>query len=101
MTGQSSDEVSGAVLCRAGRYDEAVELLTPLRNAMGTTSDLARHYLTLAEHGRGNVPEARRLYTRMASSLKVRAAEHFPLSLAWIEQTHIEQLRRELEALFK
>ncbi len=103
MTAQSSDELKGAVLCRAGRYDEAVKLLTPLRNAIGTTGDLVRLYLALAEHGRGNVAEAKQLYTRSAPSLKLPAKdrENFPLSLAWIERAAYRAVARELEALLK
>jgi WD40 repeat protein/tetratricopeptide (TPR) repeat protein len=115
MTSKSSDELKAAVLCRAGRYDEAVKLLTlgggggnvgppPPRNTITTYGQLVTLYLALAEHGRGNIAEAKQLYQDSTAGWEAlqKGRENFPQDpLTWMERVQIEQLRREVELLLK
>jgi WD40 repeat protein/tetratricopeptide (TPR) repeat protein len=119
LTKKSSDEVRGKVLCRARRYDEAVELLTPLRTKPApdtflasplTTNwpQLATLYIALAEQGRGHTAEARRLLKETTDWLEqvfeppdgTTKRKNSEL-LAWTERVQIDQLCRELEGLLK
>jgi tetratricopeptide (TPR) repeat protein len=92
-------DVRGKVFCRAGRFDEAVELLK------GNPSTLFKLYLALAEQGRGRTAEAKRLLKETTDWLdkpqtdnpKRKNSDWSP----WTERVQIEQLRRELEALLK
>jgi WD40 repeat protein/tetratricopeptide (TPR) repeat protein len=100
------DEVRGAVFSRAGRYDEAVQLLEPRRNGMaGNSGVLVTLYLALAEHGRGRTPEAKRLLKETTNWLdnppydnpKQKNSDGLP----WRQRVQIEQLRHELKALLE
>jgi hypothetical protein len=119
LTKKSSDEVRGKVLCRARRYDEAVELLTPLRTKPApdtflasplTTNwpQLATLYIALAEQGRGHTAEAARLLKEttdwldhVEEPLDGKPKQKNSALLAWTERVRIDQLRRELEGLLK
>jgi hypothetical protein len=90
--------VRGAVLCRAGRYDEAVQVL-------GDNHDItALLYRALAEHGRGRavaaraaLQEADRLLAKASTddSQQTNAAR-----LSWDRRAEAELLRTEGRALF-
>jgi hypothetical protein len=119
LTKKSSDEVRGKVLCRAGRYDEAVKLLTPLRKAQApmtfmapplTTNwpQLATLYVALAEQGRGHTAQARQLLKETTDWLEevIESPGDNPKRknselLVWTERVQIDQLRSELEAQLK
>jgi eukaryotic-like serine/threonine-protein kinase len=114
LMAKSPDEVRAAVLCRSGRYDEAVKLLEPLRVApFGGPPPLITLHLALAENGRGHTAEAKQLLKEatdwldqprrdwMGQPLKDNANQKNRDGLAWTERVQIEQLSRELEASLK
>jgi tetratricopeptide (TPR) repeat protein len=102
LTVNSSDEIRGKVFCRAGRYEDAVKLLEPLRTA-GAPEPLVTLYLALAEHGRGHPAKAKGLLHEttawLDSSPKATPKRKNSDWLAWTERVQIEQLRHELKAL--
>jgi hypothetical protein len=79
----------GAALCRAGRHDEAVQVLRPLG------SPVARLYLALAEQARGRASEARRALEEARESLRA-AGDGLG---SWEERLETDLRRREVEAL--
>jgi tetratricopeptide (TPR) repeat protein len=110
LTKHGFPDVRGKVLCRMGRYDEAVKVLESLR-----FKPQLNLYRALAEHGRGRTPEAKRLLEETTKWLN-RPPENSPLLppgvapapnqknrdvLPWTERVEIEQLLREVEALLK
>jgi hypothetical protein len=90
--------VRGAVLSRAGRYDEAVQ-------ALGGSRDVtALLYRALAEHGRGHdvaahaaLQEAEHL---LAKSSTEDAQQTNAARLSWDRRAEAELLRAEVRALF-
>jgi WD40 repeat protein/tetratricopeptide (TPR) repeat protein len=118
LTANSPDDVRGAVLCRTGRYDEAVKLLEPLSTGysgglslLATTMPFGSHsprvslYLALAEHGRGRTRKAKQLREEtiawLAQPLSYDPKQKTRDGLAWTERVQVDQLCRELEGLFK
>jgi WD40 repeat protein/tetratricopeptide (TPR) repeat protein len=121
LTRNSPDDVRGKVFCRTGRYEEAVNLLKPLRKTPAELENfpgwleggalppaptaVLTLYLALAEHGRGRTAEAKRLLEETTVWL-AKPSMYDPKQsnrdgLAWTERVQIDQLRRELEALLK
>jgi hypothetical protein len=86
----------GAMLCRAGRHDEAVRVLRQSPDVV------ARFYQALAEHGRGQPTAARTVLAEAKHWLKRydrgRGATHAAL-LPWDIRLEIELLGAELERL--
>ncbi|HZY88870.1 MAG TPA: hypothetical protein VFE78_28860, partial [Gemmataceae bacterium] len=115
LTEKSPDDVRGAVFCRTGRYNEAVQLLGPLRwwGPGGVPVPVTTLYLGLAEHGRGRPAEAKQLLKETTDWLEQPRRDWLGLpqkdnlkqknrdGLTWMERVQIEQLRGELEALLK
>ena len=83
--------VRGAVLCRAGRHDEAVRALGDSRDVV------ALLYRALAEHGRGRADAARAALTEAENGLAPHpGSEDF---LTWEQRIEAEVLRAEARAL--
>jgi WD40 repeat protein/tetratricopeptide (TPR) repeat protein len=104
LTAQSTDDLKGAVLCRAGRHDEAARLLTPLRNTHTSQGLLVTLYLALAENSRGSTAKAKELLSdsvRGWEALAKNRASFPPEPHTWLERVQIEQLRQELEVRLK
>jgi tetratricopeptide (TPR) repeat protein len=99
LSNQSDPTTWGAVLCRAGRHDEAVKVLRPRAEAA------ARLYLALAEHGRGRTEEAKQAWEQAVQWLAAPsgndAAQTNAARLSWEDRLEIDQLRREVEALLR
>jgi WD40 repeat protein len=85
----------GAVLCRAGRHAEAVQLLEPL------PGPLARLFQTLAEHGRGDDAAARRALAEALRQWPPEKVDPSTTTPSWTERAEVEVLRREIEAMLK
>ena len=108
LTAKSPDDVRGVVLCRAGRYDEAVALLEPQRGLWNPTSleaQLVTLYLALAERGRGHIAEARQLL-KEATDASAQTPADVPYQgaadqFAWTVGVQVEQMRVELDGLLK
>jgi hypothetical protein len=83
--------VSGAVLCRAGRHDEAVRALGDSRDV------LALLYRALAEHGRGHADAARGALTEAENGLASHPGSESLLK--WEQRIEAEVLRAEARAL--
>jgi eukaryotic-like serine/threonine-protein kinase len=98
-------DVRGAVLCRAGQYDEAADLLETRRAwwSEGPQQHLLGMYLALAEHGRGHTAEARQLMKQASARLEQRAQDRAnprdDERFNWMEHVQVEHLHRELETL--
>jgi hypothetical protein len=121
LTKHGDPEVRGKVFCRAGRYDEAVKLLEPLRTVtkweidrgpveirpvpVTTPAPVVLLYLALAERGRGRTAEANRLLKEatdwLNASPKDKPRQTNRDQLRWTERVQIEELRRELEMLLQ
>jgi WD40 repeat protein/tRNA A-37 threonylcarbamoyl transferase component Bud32/tetratricopeptide (TPR) repeat protein len=96
LTG-SDPLLRGAVLCRAGRHDEAVQALT------GSKDPIATLFRALAEHGRGNdkaaqqaLDEAKRLQTALINTRRPGWDQRFEADLLSKEVTallHIAKSR--------
>jgi hypothetical protein len=88
-----------AVLCRAGRYAEAVTLLADRSNAV------ALLYRALAEHGRGQPAEATKALEQAGQWLKAPRrddpAQSNAARLTWHERLEIDLLRREVQELLQ
>jgi WD40 repeat protein/serine/threonine protein kinase len=96
-----------AVLCRAGRHAEAVEMLDARRPFTSWTAEGERAALfrALAEQGRGHTAEARRAYQAAVKGEEVPAANPpvrtlgFPASndeaAPWTTRVEMQMLRRE------
>jgi hypothetical protein len=93
---ESERLLRGAVLCRAGRYPEAVKELESAPEPFGL------FFRALAEHGRGNLAAAR---TALDEALKQVPPEHIDLieqtPTPWLQRVEFEILRREVEASIK
>jgi WD40 repeat protein len=93
-----SDAVGrGAVLTRAGRYEEAIGQLA------GHEGAAALLYRALAEHGRGRLDEARQALEQAARWLAAPVAPGSGLTnagrLPWEDQAEVAALRAEVECL--
>jgi WD40 repeat protein/serine/threonine protein kinase len=89
--------VRGAVLCRAGRYDEAVQ-------ALGDDHDItALLYRALAEHGRGRDVAARAALQESEQLLTKSSTDDMQQTnaarLPWDRRAEVELLRAEVRAL--
>jgi hypothetical protein len=95
---EGADPVTrGAILCRAGRYDEAVQVL------QGKPYPLAPLYQALAEQGRGRPAEAKKLLGLvdrwLASRFGYSPGETNLAHLPWPERVETGVLLREVEAI--
>jgi WD40 repeat protein/tetratricopeptide (TPR) repeat protein len=105
LVDKSNAEVRGKLLCRLGRYDQAVEVLRPVREEATVSPGsrlIADLYLALAEHGRGRTMEAKRLLKETTDWWDMPPRDNQKRNrdfLPWTERVPIEQLRREVEGL--
>jgi hypothetical protein len=84
----------GAILCRAGKYAEAVAELSEVRDPVGLL------FRALAEHGRGNQEAARAALAEAKKLIgpdKIDLIEQSPLP--WLESVETRVLVKELETL--
>jgi hypothetical protein len=98
LVSQTDWATRAALLCRAGRHEEAASLLAGRRDARGLL------WLALAEHGRHRPDAARQALTRAVQSLAAASrAGYFQQSnavrLSPLDRLEVAVLRREVEAL--
>jgi WD40 repeat protein/tetratricopeptide (TPR) repeat protein len=122
LTKRAGPEVRAMVLCRMGRYDEAVKLLEPLRTVLvGPSTDfglllfgptptpapLVNLQLALVEHARGRTAEAKKLLEKTITWLDepqpdwMNPKQKNRDARAWTEGVQIDELCRELKSLLK
>jgi hypothetical protein len=86
----------GAVLCRLGRHDEALRVLS------GTRLAIATPYRALAELGRGRLEEARKHLEQNVRWLQTQSQadpkQTNEARLSWFQRLEFEVLRGEVEA---
>jgi hypothetical protein len=86
----------GALLCRAGKYADAVEVLSRAREPQ------AWLFRALAEHGRGDDAAARAAWKEaIAEKERVMPADPAALPMPWEWQAEFAVLQREAEGLLK
>jgi hypothetical protein len=99
LTDKDDPVVRGAVLCRAGRQDEALTLLGQRADAV------ALLYRGLAELGRGRPDAARSTLEQAEQWLRATEADDPGPSnlerLTWQQRLEVEQLRGELGSLLR
>jgi hypothetical protein len=96
---QADPVTRGAALCRAGRHEEAAQVLGPAEEGAGLL------YLALAEHGRGRPAAAQDALRRAVRWLEAPSRDDPGRTnyarLPWDERLEMDLLRRETEALLE
>jgi hypothetical protein len=106
LLGPNEQLLRGAVLCRAGRHGEALEVLAALKTYPAWTEDKAwaALYRALAEHARGHIAEARSAFQEAiqgmdAPSLVGRSGLSNIELRSWTTRVELQTLRREVADL--
>jgi Flp pilus assembly protein TadD len=88
----------GAVLCRCGRYDDALRALLAAQKARREPSSLDSLFLALVYHGLGKKDEARTALQRAAGLIE---EEEKNKTLRWQQRVVRKALRQEVTELLK